>query len=376
MIIYSDRVLIGGALVAKYLVIEAGKISGLLDSCDEQFLDYSGLIISPGFVDVHYHGNYNQQIIDTDIEGFKSITTNMLNEGITSVLLTSSTNQKAVMENCMVLCGEYLRTSNDGVKAEVLGIHLEGPFLNPKFAGVHDRSLFTEPNIEYLAKLNELCGGNIKLVTYACEYDIDGSFQQYLNEIGVIGSIGHSNANYNEAEVSWKLGAKCLTHFYNGMSNFSHREPNLVGFGLVNDIYLQLISDDLHVAPVPQLVAYKCRGRDGILLITDSNKAKGLPPGQYLFSGRDVIVNELGEARSMENNSLAGSTLFLNKCVSNYAKNIGSLTDALYSATYVPAKFLGLENTKGNIVVGADADLLVIDENVTINKVIVKGVMI
>ncbi len=373
MVIYGKNVFVDGKLQPKYLVINDGEIIDCLDNYSGEVLRYEDKIISPGFIDTHYHGNYGNQFIDCDSSQIHQITKNALKEGITSLLATTTTQKLEMIERCVKTCGDYISSDNTDC-AQIVGIHLEGPFLNEIFSGSQDKSSLQPCDLKMMNQLNALSSNCIKKVTYACEFDNNFQFQDYLTLNNIIGSIGHSDANYTQCIEAVKHGASCVTHLYNGMSSFHHRNPNVVGAALSNEnLYVELTVDNIHLHPVASKIAYQCKGKDKIILVSDSSAVKGLPMGKYTFANKEVYVNHLQEVRTIKTNSLAGSGVPFNKCIKNFAEVISSIEDALYCATYTSAKLLKIEKKKGQFVKGADADFVITDFDLNIHEVFIKG---
>lgn len=339
-----------------------GKISFV--NGEEVEFDRRGIYIVPGFIDQHIHGAGNIDTMDND--NIKQFTEILLREGTTSFLPTTMTynleNVKKIIDNL----ANYERTSG----ANILGVHVEGPFIDGKdYIGAQNRNFVHIPSKQQLELLNQT--NFVKMVTYAPELDHDLEMTKYMVENNIVGSIGHSGASMAEAEHALLNGAKCFTHLHNASTGHHHRSPGVVSAAFANDQVAELIVDGIHIHPDAVRMTYKIKGRDGIILITDAMRAKGMEDGIYDLGGQPVTKCG-GEAR-LENGSLAGSVLLMNEAVRNMVKfSRCSLEEAIQMATYNPAKNIGILN-KGIIKENFDFDITVLDEDLNVVEVYVNG---
>jgi N-acetylglucosamine-6-phosphate deacetylase len=355
-------------------IVEVGRAENL--SLQEEFevldlpLQYKAV---PGFIDVHIHGANGADTMDATREALDIMTQALPGEGTTSFLATTMTQEEKQIEKALVNAGEYIKDHQTPGKAEILGIHLEGPFVNPKKAGAQPIQYIIEPNLELFKKWEQLSGQTIKLVTLAPEQSGGLEMVRYLKANGMIASIGHTDATYEEVLNAINAGANHVTHLYNQMRGLHHREPGVVGAAfLKEELKAELIVDGVHVHPEMVKLAYKQKGKTGLILITDSMRAKCLKNGHYDLGGQDVTVQN-GKA-VLSDGTLAGSILKLGKGVKNIMAFTGCrLEDAVEMAAVNPAKQLNVFDRKGTISEGKDADLVILDENYDVYMTLCRG---
>lgn len=371
--IKNVRILTPSGIVQGNLVISEGKIKSI--SHGEEFSGISfddDVIIVPGFVDEHIHGVNNCDAMDGSQESLRVMTAALPKEGTTSFLATTMTQSVENITKALEAVRVYCEEENQA-GAEIIGVHLEGPFLNPAACGAQPLEYIVNPDIEQFKKYQEASGDRIKFVTVAPEQDGGLPFVRYLKDHGVIPSIGHTKATYDDAVKAIEAGASSVTHCYNAMTGLHHREPGVVGAVLLHDeLQAELIADGVHVHPKAMEVLYRSKGAEKITLVTDSLRAKGLPDGTYDLGGQDVSVKN-GEAR-LPNGSLAGSTLKMHNGVKNMIEMLEvSIEEAVQMASTNPAKKLGVFDRKGSIEVGKDADLVVLNSNYEVLMTICRG---
>jgi N-acetylglucosamine-6-phosphate deacetylase len=355
-------------------IVEIGRTENLSVQEDFETLDIpSQYKAVPGFIDVHIHGANGSDTMDATKEALETIAQALPGEGTTSFLATTMTQEEKQIEKALVNAGEYIKDQQTAGKAEVLGIHLEGPFVNPKKAGAQPIQYIIEPNLELFKKWEQLSGQTIKLVTLAPEQSGGLEMVRYLKENGMIASIGHTDATYEEVISAIDAGANHVTHLYNQMRGLHHREPGAVGAAfLKEELKAELIVDGVHVHPEMVKLAYKQKGKKGIILITDSMRAKCLKNGHYDLGGQDVTVQD-GKA-VLNDGTLAGSILRLGQGVKNILAFTGcGLEDAVEMAAVNPAKQLNVFDRKGTISEGKDADIVILDENFDVYMTICRG---
>lgn len=367
------RILTPDGIVSGHIEMNGDKIHRIHN--DENFdgLTFDDdVIVVPGFIDQHIHGVNRSDAMDGTVEALKNMATTLPKEGTTSFLATTMTQSVENVTKALEAVKEYRDTDNkEG--AEVVGVHLEGPFINPAACGAQDPQYIIDPTIDQFERFQEASGNAIKVVTVAPEQNGGLEFVRHVSGQGVIASIGHTKATYEETLQAIEAGARSATHTYNAMTGLHHREVGVVGAVLLhNELQAELIADGLHVSPKAIEILYRNKGKDNITLITDSLRAKGLPDGVYDLGGQDVTVVN-GEAR-LPGNVLAGSTLSMIDGIKNVIKFLNiSLEDAVQMATVNPAKQLGLYDRKGSIEVGKDADLVVLNKDLEVVMTICRG---
>ncbi len=362
----------GKGIVNSSLLVENGQIKEINAGLkgDDLITLPEDLIVIPGFVDKHIHGCNHADFMNPTKEDINKIVSKLPQEGTTSLLATTMTQSIENIEKALNNIGTYINENNEGV--ELLGIHLEGPFVSKKFAGAQPYEYIIQCDKNILEKFNNKALGHIKQVSYAPEEN-GMDFTTYLVENNIVGSIGHSNASYDECNEAANLGATSITHTYNAQRGVHHRDIGVVGAAMLNDKFsCELICDLIHVSPAAVNLLYKNKGLKNICLITDSIEAKYMPDGKYMLGGQDVFVCE-GAAR-LENGTLAGSTLKMNEGVRNFMNTTGvAFTDAVDCATINPAKNLGVDNRKGSIEIGKDADFTVVDKDFNVYMTVCRG---
>lgn len=376
MTIYTED----GPISHGFLKIEGGKITelGVLEK-DVEFHDFTelklpgGCTVIPGLIDVHIHGADGADVMDGTRSALEQLSKALPREGTTSFLATTMTQSMGEIERALINVGNYIEESEFHNGAEILGVHLEGPFINKSMAGAQPVQHIMNPQIEVFKRWQELSKGNIKLVTLAPEIEGGIELIRYLKETGVIPSIGHSNATYQESVEAIEAGANHATHLFNQMRGLHHREPGVVGaVFLRNELTAELIADGVHVRPEMLNLAYKMVGSNRIVLITDSMRAKCLKNGTYDLGGQDVTVKD-GRA-VLSDGTLAGSILKLGQALKNMMSFTNcTLENVIQMGSSNPAKQLNVFHRKGSIAVGKDADLVVLDGNLDVYMTLCNG---
>lgn len=327
----------------------------------------------PGFIDVHIHGVNGADVMDATKEALDTMSSTLPKEGTTSFLATTMTQDTKEIEKALANVGEYLQGKQETGKAEIVGVHLEGPFVNPDKAGAQPLKHIIDPDLPLLKKWELLTNNMIKLVTLAPERPGGLEMVNYLSTHGIVASIGHSDATFEEVNKAIESGANHVTHLYNQMSGLHHREPGVVGSVFLHDeLKAEIIVDGVHVRPEMVDLAYKIKRKDGLLLITDSMRAKCLKNGEYDLGGQDVIVKD-GKA-VLADGTLAGSILKLGTALQNIITYTGcTLADAIEMASVNPAKQLNIFDRKGSLAIGKDADIVILDENLDVYMTLCRG---
>ncbi|WAA11961.1 N-acetylglucosamine-6-phosphate deacetylase [Fervidibacillus halotolerans] len=333
----------------------------------------SPYVIAPGFIDIHIHGAGGADTMDATDEALETMANTLVKEGTTSFLATTITQKKEAIEKALENVATYMKEKNSPGQAEILGVHLEGPFINSKRKGAQPEEYILEPSIEQFDRWQEIASGTIKIVTMAPEKENGLDFVKHLTNTGVISSIGHSDANYSDVEKAVQSGASHITHLFNGMKGLHHREPGTAGGALLlDDLTVEIIADGFHIRPEMIDLAVRLKGLDRVILITDAMRAKWLPDGESELGGQVVIVKD-GKA-TLTSGSLAGSILKMNQAVKNIMDFAQlSLPEAVKLATVNPAKKIGVDHRKGSIEIGKDADFVIIDEQIQPIMTITKG---
>lgn len=375
MIIQSKKVWVLGQFIQAQLELVDGKIKNVFNYGSHTVdVDYGEKRIVPGFIDIHTHGAYGFDTNDAEEEGLRNWMKHIPEEGVTSILPTTITQSEEVLTAALK---NIAKVVNDGYEgAEILGIHFEGPYLDMVYKGAQPEQFIKKPDVEQFKRYQSAAEGLIKVITMATEQDDEFALTKYCTEHGVAVSIGHSAATYEEASMAVAHGAKSMTHIFNGMTPFHHRKPGLVGAAMrFRDTFGEVICDGNHSTPEALNDLYMAKGRDYTIMITDALMVKGLPVGtKVLFGGNEIELYPDGSAHLTDTKSLAGSTLKVNQGLRVLVENALIPFDyAINSCTLNPARLLGVDNRKGKIVTGYDADLVVLNDDYSVEMTFIKG---
>lgn len=373
MIIQSNRVWIAGTFYPAQIEIEGTIIKAIHEygklPVDH---DYGNKRIVPGFIEVHAHGAYGFDTNDANDEGLRNWISKLPREGVTSILTTTVTQSHEVLSKAVSNVARFVKTPYEG--AEVLGIHFEGPYLDMKYKGAQPEEYIAKPTIKEFKEYQEAAEGLIKYITLAPETDEDYELVRYASQHGVVVSIGHSAATEKDCMLAIANGAKSFTHTFNGMTPLNHREPGCVGTILRTHTYSEIICDGQHVKPSVLNTLFTSKGKDRMIAITDSLCAKGNPPGYYELGGNEITINEHGTAILKKTGGIAGSTLFSNKGLRVLVEDaLIPFEAALNAFTKNPAEVLEVDDHKGRLVAGYDADIVVLEDNYDIHQTYARG---
>ncbi len=375
MIIQSTRVWICGQFLPAQLVIEGEKIAAVCPygthPADE---DYGARRILPGFIDVHTHGCYGFDTNDAEPEGLRNWMAHIPEEGVTGILPTTVTQMPDVLTKAVANVALVVREGYEG--AEILGIHFEGPYLDMDYKGAQPPEAIAVPTVEQFSMYQEAADGLIRYITLAPEHDPDFALTKHCRETGVVVSMGHSSATYEQALMAVANGATSMTHVYNGMTPYHHRKPGLVGTALrLRDIYGEIIGDGQHSHLAALNNYMTAKGRDYAILISDSLRAKHCPPGgDYELGGHPVEIRENGLAYLKGTDTIAGSTLSMNRGLKILIEDALIPVDAAINAcTLNPARCLGVDGRKGKLVAGYDADVVVLEDSYDVAQTYCRG---
>lgn len=370
MLIQSKKVWIADQFVPAMLEVTDGKISDILpygsQTADE---DYGSLRIVPGFLDIHCHGAYGFDTNDANEEGLRNWTKNVVDEGVTAFLATTITQSEEVLTNAVANVAKVMEEGYEG--AEILGIHFEGPYLDMVYKGAQPEQHIVKPSIEQFERYQAAAKGHIRYITMATETDDDFALTHYLTKQGVVVSIGHSAATYDQAVMAYAHGARSMTHVYNGMTPFNHRANGLVGAAYrIRTMYGEIICDGNHSTTAALNNYFMSKGPDYSIMISDALMAKGSPAGsRYIFGGSEIEIYPDGSAHLTATGGLAGSTLRLNEGLRILVEEaLVPFNYAINSCTINPARCLGVDDRKGLIGVGMDADLVVLEPDYNVHQ--------
>ncbi len=375
MIIQSKQVWIAGQFLAMQLEVNDGKITDILPyGTKEADEDYGEKRILPGFIDVHTHGAYGFDTNDAEPEGLRDWMKRIPEEGVTAILPTTVTQMPEVLTEALRNVAAVVKEGYEG--AEILGVHFEGPYLDMEYKGAQPPEAIATAAVEQFKMYQEAAEGLIKYITMAPEHDRNFALTRHCRETGVVVSMGHSSATYEQAMLGIANGATSMTHVYNGMTPYHHRKPGLVGAAFrVRDIYGEIICDGCHSHLAALNNYFQAKGRDYGIMVSDSLRAKHCPPGgSYQLGGHDIEIGEDGLARLKGTDTIAGSTLNMNKGLKILVeKALVPLDAAINSCTLNPARCLRVEDRKGKLVVGYDADIVVLEDNYDVVQTYCRG---
>lgn len=345
------------------VLIEDGTILDIASECElphaEQVIDAERLYLAPGLLDTHTHGIGGFDFNTCTAQAIEEITALEHAEGVTGFLAS------LVVEN-HAMTMERLQLLDSQVTDSLLGIHLEGPFLNPKQKAVMKEEFLRLPNIEEFRQFLRV-SSHVSSMTIAPELPDAQRLIKEGTRQGIVMNIGHSMADAQQVMQAQRNGAKGITHLYNAMSQHEHRNPGVVTGALLSDLMCELIVDGFHVHPDVVHATYRALGDDRIILISDANPYKAVADGEYPFSGKNIVIQD-GKATVKETGRIAGSTLAMNTALRNMCRYTGcSVESAVRMAAYNPARLYGWK--KGSIEPGYDADLMLMDDAFHIHRV-------
>jgi N-acetylglucosamine-6-phosphate deacetylase len=357
-------------------VIEAiGPRSGMTLPTGAEEIRATDKTVIPGFLDVHIHGAGGHDVMEGNATALRAITRKVSEYGTTSLVATTVTaSADETLRAVEGIAGFITRQhETDEPRAEILGIHFEGPFISKQRRGVHPAEWIQLPSAETLGRFLKAAAGNARILTIAPEVLGAAPCIDAAREAGLVVSMGHTDATYEQARAAMARGVRSATHVYNAMRPFTHRDPGVIGAVLTSpDINAELIADGVHVEEAAMKLLLMAKGAAHVTLVSDGLSATGMPDGKYMLGGFEVTVSG-GVCRNAEG-TLAGSTLTLDRALRNIVALGTSLPDAVRMLTLNPATLLGIEFKKGSLRVGADADILLLDEGLHVTNVWARGV--
>ena len=334
---------------------------------EEAVVDAEGMYLIPGLVDIHFHGCKGADMCDGTKEALDVITSYEASVGVTSVCPATMTIPKDELLEVMKNAGSYEYSGG----SHLVGINMEGPFISPAKKGAQAEKYIVDPEIEMFDRLYELSGDAIKLIDVAPELPGAAPFIERASKKCVV-SIAHTTANYDQAKAAFAAGASHVTHLFNAMPPFNHRDPGVVGAASDDAAHVEMISDGIHLHPAVVRSVFRWFGAERVCLISDSMRAAGMPNGVYSLGGQTVYMTN-GKA-TLEDGTIAGSATCLAECFRRAVSFGVPLDAALRAATINPAQAVGLFDELGSITAGKRADILVLDETLHPEKIFIGGV--
>jgi N-acetylglucosamine-6-phosphate deacetylase len=373
----ATEILDAGILIRDGVIEAIGPRHGMSLPAGAQEMAAQEQTAVPGFVDVHIHGAGGHDVMEGSQEALAGVARTVARHGTTSFVATTVTASPE--DTCRSVEGiaKFIATQHetDEARAEVLGIHYEGPFISPARRGVHPAEWIQLPSAELLEQLLHAAAGNARILTIAPELLGAAPCIDAARKAGVVVAMGHTDATYEQARAAMARGARHAVHVYNAMRPFSHRDSGVIGAVLTSpEITAELIADGVHVEEAAMRLLLQAKGAGCVILVSDGISATGMPDGKYTLGKFEVTVSG-GVCRNAEG-KLAGSTLTLDRALRNIVALGAPLVDAVRMLTVNPATLLGIEFKKGALRIGADADIVLLDEGLQVTNVWARGVLL
>lgn len=382
--IINGTIITGGESFIGNVVLKNGVIDyvGTEDpqvSDDVRVIDAKGLYVSPGFIDMHTHGAGGADFMDGTVEAYLTAARMHAVHGTTLLYPTTLTSTNEALFASFETYRKAEEMNTDG--ARFGGMHLEGPYFSPVYAGAQDPRYLRNPRPEEYLEILDRCPALARW-SFAPELEGAEEFAAELKKRGIVASIGHTNATFQECDAAYKSGADLMTHFYSCMSTVSRRNAfryaGTIEYGYIQDgMNLEIIADGIHVPQDLLHLLLKIKGVERLALVTDSMRAAGMPEGSSILGplsdGQEVIVED-GVAKLMDKSAFAGSVATADRLVRTMVQIAGcSITDAVRMITENPARIMGISDRKGSLKAGMDADLVIFDENINVRNTIIEG---
>lgn len=360
--VYSNQVLLYDHKIFDYISLNEFRSEEY-----EDIIDAQGQWILPGFIDIHIHGAGGCDTMDGTEDAFLTISQTIVKNGVTGFLPTTMTAPKEDIQSSLSTVRKFMKQNLNG--AQILGAHLEGPFINVEFMGAQNPDYIAKPKVEFIKEYLDI----IKIITFAPEMDEDHSFIHAMKQYPQITlSIGHSGAEFETALEAVKNGVRHVTHLFNAMSPLHHRKPGVVGAAFSSDVTCEIIVDNIHIHPGLYPFIIQNKGVEQLVLITDSMRAGCMKEGVYELGGQKVIVKE-GSAR-LESGTIAGSILTLEKAFQNMIEFTDlSIQEVSQLLSLNPAKVIHMDKKKGSLEIGKDADIVFLNEDFEVMRTVVGG---
>ena len=369
----NGKIVLENGIIEGKALLYTDKIEGIVNECeipaDAEVIDAKGGYITPGFIELHIHGYLGKDVCDASVDSMRIISKGLLENGVTGYLPTTMTVDMKVIQGAIDACRTLMNEEGDFDGSTILGVHAEGPFISESKKGAQDARYILKPDAEFVKKNADV----IRVITLAPEEDTENfdAIREMAEKTNVVVSMGHTSADFETAMASTKAGVKHTTHLFNVMTPLTHRAPGVVGAAFASDVSCELIVDTYHVNAALFEMVYKLKGRK-MCAMTDCLPAGGLPEGEDTLGGAKIIYRD--NICRLEDGTIAGSVLRLNKGVWNIYKNSKiPLHECVNCASLNPATTLGIADKKGSLEVGKDADIVILDEEFNVRKTIIGG---
>lgn len=379
--IVNGRILAPGGIQHGVLLLEDNRIKGIDDTVPARaaVIDAEGCYVAPGFIDMHTHGAGGADFMDGTVEAYLTAARMHARHGTTLLYPTTLTSTNEALYESFETYRKARLENRDG--AAFGGMHLEGPYFNPEFAGAQDRRYLRNPRPEEYREILDRCP-DLARWSFAPELEGAAEFAAELKRRGIVASIGHTNATFGECDAAWRAGAAHMTHFYSCMSTISRRNAfryaGTIEYGYFQDgMSVEIIADGIHVPADLLHLLLKIKGTERISLVTDSMRAAGMPEGPSILGGladgQPVIVED-GVAKLLDRSAFAGSVATADRLVRTMVREAGcSIPEAVRMMTENPARVMGIARRKGSILPGKDADIVIFDDDIRVRKTIIAG---
>ncbi len=376
MRITGGKVFSDGTFIDADVVVEGGRIAALEPAGTPEtaggegdVLGVDGCYVVPGFVDIHFHGCMGADLCDAEPEALKEIARYEASRGVTSICPATMTYPEDRLSSIARIAAAFEPAEDE---ASLVGINMEGPFISPDKIGAQNPAYVQRCDAGMLRRVQEEAGGLVKLVDIAPE---EPGAMEFVREVAaeVRVSLAHTCTDYETAREAFAQGARHMTHLYNAMPGLHHRKPGPIAAAWeAPEATVELICDGVHVHEAMARLTFGLFGEDRICLISDSMRATGLEDGTYDLGGQDVTVR--GNVATLVDGTIAGSVTDLAACVQHAVASMGiPLEQALTAATITPAKAIGIDAERGSLAVGKTADIVVLDANLNVKHVILRG---
>ena len=369
--IVNGKIILPDSIVEGRALLFDEKIAGLSETVPEgaEIIDAKGRYVAPGLVDIHIHGYLGEDTSDGSVEGIRKMAEGIVKNGVTAWLPTTMTVSYDDLRRAFNAVRALMDKKNNPKGAQIMGVHADGPFINPSKKGAQAVEYIRPADAPFLIENSDV----IRIVTIAPE--MPGALdciREVTEKTSILVSMGHTAANYETAKAGIEAGVRHATHLFNAMTPLNHRDPGVVGASLADDrVSTELIADTFHISPDLFGLVAKVKG-DNLILITDCTRAGGLEDGEYTLGGQPIFVKGI-ECR-LADGTIAGSVLKLNNAIRNMRDHTSlPLEQIVRMASINAARCIGLDKTKGSLEAGKDADIILADENFAVSETIIAG---